>query len=75
MENLNTTKKQNILASMDSRYIGILVTIVAMFVFFASKTPSFASPSNIHDIILDGVVPAMMAIGLSVVMATGGFDM
>ena len=75
MENLNTTKKKNIFASLDSRFLGIIVTIVALFVFFASKTPTFVSPSNIHNIILDGVIPAMMAIGLSVVIATGGFDM
>jgi len=75
MENINTTTKKNILASIDSRYLGIIVTIVAMCAFFASRTPTFISPSNLHDIILDGVVPAMMAIGLSVVMASGGFDM
>ena len=75
MENLNTTNKKNIMQRIDSRYIGIVVTIIAMFVFFASRTPTFFSAGNIHDIILDGVVPALMAIGLSVVIASGGFDM
>jgi len=51
--------------------IGMLVTIAVI----AALAPQFIAPGNIFDVLKQGSVLAFIAVGLTVVLIAGGFDM
>lgn len=56
---------------------GILGLIAVVFLIFTFLVPEFSyiKPKNINNIITDAVIPAIIAFGMGIIVAGGGFDL
>lgn len=57
------------------RYVALLIIILTVGVFFASANPNFAMTANFMNIIKQTCVLAIVAIGMTGVILTGGIDL
>jgi ribose/xylose/arabinose/galactoside ABC-type transport system permease subunit len=57
------------------RFFAVLVLLIAVFVFFALSQNRFFTSANIDALLTSASVLWMVAIGLTFVMLTGGFDL
>jgi ribose transport system permease protein len=57
------------------RFFAVLVLLVAVFVFFAIDQDRFFTSANMDALLTSASVLWMVAIGLTFVMLTGGFDL
>jgi ribose transport system permease protein len=62
-------------AAAGQRFFAVLVLLVAVFVFFAATQDRFFTSANIDALLTSASVLWMVAIGLTFVMLTGGFDL
>ena len=54
---------------------GALVALVLLFAVNAVFTPNFADPNNIRNILLQVAPTVLVAVGMTLVIATGGIDL
>lgn len=54
---------------------GLLVFFLVLIVVFAVVRPQFVSQANLHNILSSASILGVLAIGQTVVMLTGGFDL
>ncbi len=54
--------------------IGIAVVLVLVFGYFAVRVPGFASPENLRLLVKQAAQLAVVAAGMTLVIATGGID-
>lgn len=57
------------------RYVALLIIILAVGIFFTSANPNFAMTANFMNIIRQTCVLAIVAIGMTGVILTGGIDL
>lgn len=57
------------------RFLAVLLLLIAVFVFFAVTQDRFFTSANIDALLTSASVLWMIAIGLTFVMLTGGFDL
>lgn len=57
------------------RYVALLIIILAVGIFFTSANPNFAMVANFMNIIRQTCVLAIVAIGMTGVILTGGIDL
>jgi ribose/xylose/arabinose/galactoside ABC-type transport system permease subunit len=62
-------------AAAGQRFLAVLVLLVAVFVFFAITQDRFFTSANIDALLTSASILWMVAIGLTFVMLTGGFDL
>jgi ribose/xylose/arabinose/galactoside ABC-type transport system permease subunit len=62
-------------AAGQQRFLAVLVLLVAVFVFFAITQDRFFTSANINTLLTSASILWMVAIGLTFVMLTGGFDL
>ena len=62
-------------AAFRLRFLAVLVLLIAVFVFFALTQARFFTSGNIDALLTSGSILWMVAIGLTFVMLTGGFDL
>lgn len=70
VESLTKTK-------ISPQVIGFSGLICFLFLFFTFVVPdfSFLQPKNINNIVTDAVIPAVIAFGMGIIVAGGGFDL
>lgn len=59
---------------LSSREFGVLLLVVAVSMIMAAVTPNFMTASNISNILVTNSVLGIMAVGMTVVILTGGID-
>ncbi|MGQ9473228.1 MAG: ABC transporter permease [Candidatus Caldatribacteriaceae bacterium] len=57
------------------REFGIILFIVLISIIIGIRNPRFLTWGNLHDMLLDTAVLAMVAIGMMLVLITGGIDL
>lgn len=57
------------------RELGILIVIIVVSLMLAFTTNSFLNPSNLSAVAIGLVTDAVIAIGMTMVLITGGFDL
>jgi ribose/xylose/arabinose/galactoside ABC-type transport system permease subunit len=62
-------------AAFRQRFLAVLVLLIGVFVFFALTQQRFLTSGNIDALLTSGSILWMVAIGLTFVMLTGGFDL
>jgi ribose/xylose/arabinose/galactoside ABC-type transport system permease subunit len=62
-------------AAFKLRFLAVLILFVAVFVFFALTQQRFFTSGNIDALLTSGSILWMVALGLTFVMLTGGFDL
>lgn len=70
----NNSRITNLLAPI-LRQRGLLLAIVLLVVIFSVQTPVFLSSNNVLNILLQGSVTALLAIGQMFVIITSGIDL
>jgi ribose/xylose/arabinose/galactoside ABC-type transport system permease subunit len=61
--------------SSSSQFLGVAVLLVGLFVAFSLTEPRFFTAPNIRVMLTSVAILWMIALGLTVVMLTGGFDL
>jgi|AntAceMinimDraft_13_1070369.scaffolds.fasta_scaffold02862_4 ribose transport system permease protein len=67
--------KSLLLAVVASREFGVIVGLIATFIFFTAVEPRFLSVSNIFEMAVQSSIIALMALGMTLVIVTGGIDL
>jgi ribose/xylose/arabinose/galactoside ABC-type transport system permease subunit len=62
-------------AAMRQRFLAVLVLFVAIFIYFSLTQSRFFTSANLDALMTSAAVLWMVAIGLTFVMLTGGFDL
>jgi len=62
-------------AAFRQRFLAVLVLLIAVFIFFSLTQDRFFTSGNIDALLTSGSILWMIAIGLTFVMLTGGFDL
>ncbi|MGH2849800.1 MAG: hypothetical protein ACRDLP_04215, partial [Solirubrobacteraceae bacterium] len=62
-------------AAFRLRFLAVLILLVAVFVFFSLTQQRFFTSGNIDALLTSGSILWMVALGLTFVMLTGGFDL
>ena len=62
-------------AAFRQRFLAVLVLLIAVFVFFTLTQQRFLTSGNIDALLSSASILWMVAIGLTFVMLTGGFDL
>jgi ribose/xylose/arabinose/galactoside ABC-type transport system permease subunit len=62
-------------AAFRQRFLAVLVLLIAVFIFFSLTQQRFLTSGNIDALLTGGSILWMVAIGLTFVMLTGGFDL
>jgi ribose transport system permease protein len=62
-------------AALRQRFLAVLILLIAVFVFFSLTQQRFLTSGNIDALLTGGSILWMVAIGLTFVMLTGGFDL
>jgi ribose/xylose/arabinose/galactoside ABC-type transport system permease subunit len=62
-------------AAFRQRFLAVLILLVAVFVFFSLTQQRFLTSGNIDALLTSGSILWMVALGLTFVMLTGGFDL
>lgn len=57
------------------RKAGIVISLAALFVFFALMSPKFFTASNITNILVQSSINGVIALGMTLVIITGGIDL
>lgn len=57
------------------RIVGVVSALIGVVAIFSILTPSFLTLSNISEIIVQSSIIAIVAIGLTIVIVTGGIDL
>jgi ribose transport system permease protein len=57
------------------RQTGLIVAIVLLTVLFSTQTSAFLTPENLMNVLLQGAVTAILAIGQMYVIVTSGIDL
>ena len=69
-------EKTNVCKKMTSfREFGVLVALLALVVIFAFSSPIFLSGENMLNITRQVSVVSLLAIGMTLVIVTGGIDL
>src|SRR5262245_46925319 len=55
--------------------VGPLIALLVASIFFATQTPRFLTPSNFSFIFQQAVWVAVLAIGQTIIVLTGGIDL
>ena len=63
------------IVSKFSRELGIFVTLLLIMGLFGSLNPLYLTPRNILDIVDQTVINGLLAIGMTLVIITGGIDL
>ena len=70
------TSKRSALQGMQTyRIAGVLSALVAVFVIFTILEPSFIKFDNISEIVVQSSIIAVVALGMTLVIVTGGIDL
>ena len=75
MENIMKKRIQTFLMKYSSSGKGSLYALILMVVFLIATTPSFVSMNNFLNIIDQITINGIMAIGVTLVIITGGIDL
>lgn len=59
---------------MKKRETGIAAILLILFVFVSAQSPQFLTASNLINVLNNNVVLGIMALGMTVVIITGGID-
>ena len=62
-------------AAMRQRFLAVLVLFVVIFIYFSLTQSRFFTSANLDALMTSAAVLWMVAIGLTFVMLTGGFDL
>lgn len=62
-------------AAVSSRVFGVVIGLIATFVFFTAVEPRFLTVSNILEMAVQSSIIALMALGMTLVIVTGGIDL
>ena len=62
-------------AAFRLRFLAVLILLIAVFIFFALTQDRFFTSGNLDALLTSGSILWMVAIGLTFVMLTGGFDL
>jgi len=54
---------------------GVVSILIILFIFFSIKSPTFLSVGNIFNILRQTSVTGIIALGMTIVMLTGGIDL
>lgn len=75
-QNENSTEKRS-KSQQISRYriAGVLSALTAVFVIFAALEPAFVGVGNLGEIVVQSSIIAVVALGLTLVIVTGGIDL
>lgn len=57
------------------RKLGIVVSLLALFIFFACMSEKFLSASNLTNILVQSSINGVIALGMTLVIITGGIDL
>jgi ribose transport system permease protein len=57
------------------REFGVVIGLIATFIFFGTVEPRFLSVSNILEMAVQSSIIALMALGMTLVIVTGGIDL
>ena len=68
-----TRSERSFLSTLIIRY-GLLIAAIALFIIFSFLEPRFITPRNIFKIIGQGSVIGLMALGLTIIVVAGEFD-
>jgi ribose/xylose/arabinose/galactoside ABC-type transport system permease subunit len=61
--------------SSGSQFLGVLVLLIALFIYFSVTESRFFTAANIRVMLTSVSILWMVSLGLTVVMLTGGFDL
>jgi ribose transport system permease protein len=67
--------KSLLLGSSNSRIFGVVLALVVTFVIFTALEPRFLSVSNVIEIAVQSSIIAVLALGMTLVIVTGGIDL
>lgn len=62
-------------AAASQRFFGVLVLLIALFVFFSISQERFFTSANIETLLSSAAILWVVSIGLTFVLVTGGFDL
>ena len=63
------------LASYAASYT-VIIAFLAVVVFFSLSTPTFLTPANLYNVLVNNVVMlAIVALGMTIVVSSGGIDL
>lgn len=57
------------------RIAGVVSALVSVFVIFTLLDPTFARPANLGEIVVQSSIIAVVALGMTLVIVTGGIDL
>jgi len=70
----NDSPKMNLRAFL-AKY-SVLIAFAAIVIFFAVASPTFLTPANLFNVLVNNVVMlAIVALGLTIVISSGGIDL
>ena len=61
--------------AVSSREFGVIIGLIATFTFFTAVEPRFLSVSNVLEMAVQSSIIALMALGMTLVIVTGGIDL
>ena len=62
-------------ASINLQAIGIVITAISIFLIFGALNPIFLSIGNLRDVAISASVNAIIGLGMTFVIITGGIDL
>ncbi|BER93204.1 ABC transporter permease [Atrimonas thermophila] len=75
MKGSNKSFSEFVLQMRGFRELGIIVFIVIISTVIGMRNPRFLTWGNLHDMLIDTSVLAVMAVGMMLVLVTGGIDL
>ena len=76
---MNTNEKSKSLGMLIKirgfREFGIIIFIIIISILIGIRNPRFLTWGNIHDMLLDTAILSILAVGMTLVLVTGGIDL
>jgi ABC-type xylose transport system permease subunit len=76
---MNTNEKSKSLRMLIKirgfREFGIIIFIIIISILIGIRNPRFLTWGNIHDMLLDTAILSILAVGMTLVLVTGGIDL
>jgi len=76
MNGINNISSMDFLKNLRGfRELGLVVFIISISVLIGARNPRFLTWGNLHDMLLDTSILSILAIGMMIVLVTGGIDL
>ena len=67
--------RNSLRGGLNSRIFGVVIGLIVTFAFFTAAVPSFMSLNNLLEIAVQSSIIAVIALGMTLVIVTGGIDL